>query len=154
TFLTGPYEVPNALLDGTALYTNNPPCGAMRGFGAPQTCFARERLIDELADELGVDRMELRRRNVLHTGSVLPTGQVIRRSAADLECLDAVASIHALPLGSAGGRDAIEYPGGAGNVSRGESLRRGVGWALGYKNIAYSEGVDDSSEARATPSDG
>ncbi|HEY7280271.1 MAG TPA: xanthine dehydrogenase subunit D [Actinomycetota bacterium] len=154
TFLTGPYDVPNALLDGTAVYTNNPPCGAMRGFGAPQTCFAGERLMDELADELGVDRVELRRRNVLHTGSVLPTGQVIRGSAPALECLDAVASIPEPASESAAGRDAIEYPGGAGNVSRGESLRRGVGWALGYKNIAYSEGFDDSSDARVALSAG
>jgi xanthine dehydrogenase D subunit len=154
TFLTGPYEVPNALLEGTALYTNNPPCGAMRGFGAPQTCFAGERLMDELADRLGIDRVELRRRNVLKTGSVLPTGQVIRGSAPALECLDAVSRIPEPPAESSTGRDAIEYPGGAGNVSRGEALRRGVGWALGYKNIAYSEGFDDTSEARVTLSAG
>ncbi|HXJ62950.1 MAG TPA: xanthine dehydrogenase subunit D [Actinomycetota bacterium] len=154
TFLTGPYEVPNALLDGTAVYTNNPPCGAMRGFGAPQTCFAGERLMDELADKLGMDRIELRRMNALHTGSVLPTGQVIRGSAPALECLDAVARIPEPPDEPSDGRDAIEYPGGAGNVSRGESLRRGVGWALGYKNIAYSEGFDDTSEARVTLSGG
>ncbi len=154
TFLTGPYEVPNALLDGTAVYTNNPPCGAMRGFGAPQTCFAGERLMDELADELGMDRVELRRMNALHTGSVLPTGQVIRGSAPALECLDAVASIPEPPMEQATGRDAIGYPGGAGNVSRGESLKRGVGWALGYKNIAYSEGFDDTSEVRVTLSAG
>src|SRR3954471_5569336 len=150
TFLSGPYEVPNARLEGTAVYTNNPPCGAMRGFGAPQTCFAGERLIDELADELGIDRVELRRMNVLKTGSVLPTGQVIRGSAPALECLDAVAQIPEPPVESASGRDAIEYPGGAGNVSRGESLKRGVGWALGYKNIAYSEGFDETSDARVT----
>ena len=154
TFLTGPYEVPNARLEGTALYTNNPPCGAMRGFGAPQTCFAGERLMDELADELRIDRVELRRMNVLKTGSVLPTGQVIRGSAPALECLDAVAQIPEPPDESSAGRDAIEYPGGAGNVSRGESLKRGVGWALGYKNIAYSEGFDDTSDARITLSAG
>jgi CO/xanthine dehydrogenase Mo-binding subunit len=92
--------------------------------------------------------------NVLKTGSVLPTGQVIRGSAPALECLDAVAQIPEPPEEASAGRDAIEYPGGAGNVSRGESLKRGVGWALGYKNIAYSEGFDDTSDARVTLSAG
>ena len=150
TFLAGPYEVPNARLEGTAVYSNNPPCGAMRGFGAPQTCFAGEALIDRLAAELGLDPVELRLKNVLRTGSVLPTGQVIRGTAPARECLEACREIPEPPDEVVEGRDAIEYPGGAGNVSRGESLRRGVGWALGYKNVAYSEGFDDSADARVT----
>ncbi|HYG71615.1 MAG TPA: molybdopterin cofactor-binding domain-containing protein, partial [Actinomycetota bacterium] len=75
TFLVGPYDVPNALLEGTAVYTNNPPCGAMRGFGAPQVCFAHEANMDKLAAEIGIDPIELRLRNVVSTGSRLPTGQ-------------------------------------------------------------------------------
>ncbi|HZD79728.1 MAG TPA: molybdopterin cofactor-binding domain-containing protein, partial [Actinomycetota bacterium] len=59
TFLPGPYEVPNALLEGTAVYTNNPPCGAMRGFGAVQVCFAHEGQMDRLAAALGMDAVEL-----------------------------------------------------------------------------------------------
>ncbi len=154
TFLSGPYEVPNARLDGTAVYSNNPPCGAMRGFGAPQTCFAGEALMDRLADSLGMDRVELRLKNAVKTGSVLATGQVIKGTAPARECLEAVRRIPEPPEERAAGRDAIEYPGGAGNVSRGESLKRGVGWALGYKNVAYSEGFDDSSDARVTLSAG
>ncbi|MGZ8605262.1 MAG: xanthine dehydrogenase family protein molybdopterin-binding subunit, partial [Actinomycetota bacterium] len=65
TFLAGPYEVPNAYLEGTAVYSNNPPCGAMRGFGAPQVCFAHEANMDKLARELGLDPIELRERNLL-----------------------------------------------------------------------------------------
>ena len=81
TFAAGPYEVPNVRIEGTVVYTNNPPCGAMRGFGAPQVCFAYESAMDELAAELGIDPVELRLRNAVRTGSVLPTGQVLTGSA-------------------------------------------------------------------------
>jgi len=146
TFAAGPYEVPNALIDGTAVYTNNPPCGAMRGFGAVQACFAYEAQMDKLARALGLDPVEVRLRNALQTGSVLPTGQVIHGSAPVREVIRHCA---ALPMPhDAAERDPITYPGGAGNVSRGERLRRGVGFAVGYKNIAYSGGFDDSAEAR------
>ncbi|HYM96199.1 MAG TPA: molybdopterin cofactor-binding domain-containing protein, partial [Candidatus Sulfotelmatobacter sp.] len=148
TFAAGPYEVPNAVIDGTAVYTNNPPCGAMRGFGAPQVCFAHEAQMDKLAAALGIDPLELRLRNAVHTGSVLPTGQVVGSTAPVREIVE---RLRAMPLPAAApgsGRDPIGYPGGAGNVSRGEGLRRGIGYAVGYKNVAYSEGFDDSSEAR------
>ena len=73
-FACGPYHVPNALLEATCVYTNNPPCGAMRGFGAVQTCFAAEAQMDKLAAKLGLDPVELRLRNALATGDMLPTG--------------------------------------------------------------------------------
>jgi xanthine dehydrogenase D subunit len=152
TFAAGPYEVPNALIEGTAVYTNNPPCGAMRGFGAVQVCFAYEAQMDKLAAALGVDPVVLRARNALKAGSRLPTGQVIHGSAPVQEV---IARCAAIPLP---GRDAapaaavradpLLLPGGAGNVSRGERLKRGVGFAVGYKNLAYSEGFDDSAAAR------
>ena len=154
TFAAGPYEVPNALLEGTAVYTNNPPCGAMRGFGAVQACFAYEAQMDKLADALGVSRLELRLRNALRTGSVLPTGQVIHGTAPVREVIHRCVELPMPPAPDE--RDPLTYPGGAGNVSRGEGLRRGVGFALGYKNIGYSGGFDDSAECRvklfATPS--
>jgi xanthine dehydrogenase D subunit len=156
TFLTGPYEVPNARLEGTAVYTNNPSCGAMRGFGAPQACFAHEAQMDKLGAALGVDGVELRLRNALGTGSVLPTGQVIRGSAPGREVIERCAAIpmpaeltHEASAADVGW-DPVELPGGAGNVGRGEAIRRGVGFAFGYKNLAYSEGFDDASEARVT----
>ena len=68
SFACGPYDVPNASIDGTAVYTNNPPTGAMRGFGAPQVCFAHEAQMDALAAELGIDPVELRLRNALRPG--------------------------------------------------------------------------------------
>src|SRR5512144_1569429 len=77
TFAAGPYAVPNVRIEGTVVYTNNPPCGAMRGFGAPQVCFAHESALAELAARLGLDPVELRLRNVVGPGSVLPTGQVL-----------------------------------------------------------------------------
>ena len=150
TFAAGPYEVPNAVIDGTAVYTNNPPCGAMRGFGAPQVCFAHESQMDKLAAALGIDPVDLRLRNAVSTGSILPTGQTIRGSAPLREVIERARDLP-MPIEEApGGRQTIAYPGGAGNVGRGEGLRRGVGFAVGFKNIAYSEGFDDSAEARVT----
>jgi xanthine dehydrogenase D subunit len=155
TFAPGPYEVPNALIEGTCVYTNNPPCGAMRGFGAVQVCFAHEGQMDKLASALEMDPVELRARNAAATGTVLPTGQVIGGAAPVREVIERCAAIPMPPEPSPGRRDAIELPGGvAGNVGRGEGVRRGVGFAVGYKNHGYSGGSDDSSEARVTLSAG
>ena len=155
SFMAGPYEVPNALLEGTALYTNNPPCGAMRGFGAPQVCFAHEANMDKLARKLGVDPIELRLRNAISPGSVLPTGQVVRGSAPMREVIGAARDV---PMPSEPEpprmRDPMTFPGGAGNVGHGEGLERGVGFAVGYKNVAYSAGYDDFHQARVTLSAG
>src|SRR3954468_14451224 len=74
SFAAGPYEVPNAFIESTAVYSNNPPCGAMRGFGAVQTCFASEAQMDKLAAALEIDPIELRLLNALKPGDVLPTG--------------------------------------------------------------------------------
>ena len=147
TFAAGPYEVPNARLEGTAVFTNNPPCGAMRGFGAVQACFAYEAQMDKLAAALSLDPIELRLKNALHTGSVLPTGQPIAGVAPVRECLQRLQQLPLPPGESALDRDPMLLPGGAGNVGHGEGLKRGVGVAVGYKNLGYSEGFDDSSEA-------
>ena len=147
TFAAGPYDVPNARLDGTAVFTNNPPCGAMRGFGAVQTCFAHEAQMDKLAAALSLDPIELRIKNAVHSGSVLPTGQPIAGVAPVRECLQRLQQIPLPPEESALDRDPMLLPGGAGNVGHGEGLKRGVGVAVGYKNLGYSEGFDDSSEA-------
>jgi CO/xanthine dehydrogenase Mo-binding subunit len=147
SFACGPYAVPNALVECKAVFTNNPPCGAMRGFGAVQVCFAHEAQMDKLARALELDPIELRLRNALAPGDTLPTGQridgalpvadVIRRCAAMPE-----PEPEELP------RDPIRLPGGAGNTTRGDGIRRGTGFALGFKNICYSEGFDDYSAAR------
>jgi CO/xanthine dehydrogenase Mo-binding subunit len=147
TFAAGPYEVPNARLVGTAVFTNNPPCGAMRGFGAVQACFAYEAQMDKLAAALNLDPIELRLKNALRSGSVLPTGQPIAGVAPVRECLQRLQALPLPPEESALDRDPMLLPGGAGNVGHGEALKRGVGIAVGYKNLGYSEGFDDSSEA-------
>ena len=147
SFALGPYEVPNALIESTAVYTNNPPCGAMRGFGAVQTCFAAEAQLDKLAAALDIDPVELRLLNALKTGDTLPTGQVITGSMPVAECIRAAAALEP-PAEEELPRDPIRLPGGAGNTTHGEGVRRGVGFAVGFKNIAYSEGFDDYCAAR------
>jgi CO/xanthine dehydrogenase Mo-binding subunit len=147
SFAVGPYEVPNALIESTAVYTNNPPCGAMRGFGAVQTCFASEAQMDKLADALSIDRIELRLQNALARGDVLPTGQKITGSLPIAETIRAAAALEPPPA-EALPRDVLRLPGGAGNTTNGEGVRRGVGFAVGFKNIAYSEGFDDYCAAR------
>jgi CO/xanthine dehydrogenase Mo-binding subunit len=155
TFAAGPYEVPNALIEGSCVFTNNPPCGAMRGFGAVQVCFAHERQMDKLAAALGMDPVELRARNAAATGTVLPTGQVIGGAAPVRQVIERCAAIPMPPDLPPGRVDPVELPGSvAGNVGRGEGVRRGVGFAVGYKNHGYSGGFDDSSEARVTLSAG
>lgn len=147
TFAAGPYDVPNARLTGIAVFTNNLPCGAMRGFGAVQACFAYESQMDRLAQRLGMDPVELRRKNAMHTGTVMPTGQVVRGAAPVRTLLDHCAALPMPPGTPLSDRDPILLPGGAGNVGHGEALHRAVGYAVGYKNIGYSEGFDDSSQA-------
>jgi xanthine dehydrogenase D subunit len=142
SFACGPYEVPNALIDAYVVYTDNPPCGAMRGFGAVQTCFAHEAQMDKLAAALEIDPVELRRRNAMSQGSTLPTGATINSPAPVVELL---ASIADRPLPADG---AAVLPGGHSNTTHGEGVRRGVGYAVGFKNVGYSEGFDDYSTAR------
>ncbi len=147
SFAIGPYSSANALLEATAVYTNNPPCGAMRGFGAVQTCFAAEAQMDKLAAALDIDPVELRLLNALKPGDVLPTGQVVTGSLPIAETIRAAAALEP-PAPDPLPRDPLRLPGGAGNTTSGEGVRRGVGFAVGFKNIAYSEGFDDYTAAR------
>jgi CO/xanthine dehydrogenase Mo-binding subunit len=147
SFAIGPYESPNALIESTVVYSNNPPCGAMRGFGAVQTCFASEAQMDRLADALDIDPVELRLLNALKPGDVLPTGQTITGSMPIAETIRAAAALEPPPE-EALPRDPLRLPGGAGNTTHGEGVRRGIGFAVGFKNIAYSEGFDDYCAAR------
>jgi len=87
---SGPYRVPNVANHSAAIYTNDTPAGAFRGFGVPQAAIATECLVDDLADQLGLDRWEIRRRNALGHGDVTPSGQVLHASAGLPQCLDAL----------------------------------------------------------------
>jgi CO/xanthine dehydrogenase Mo-binding subunit len=146
-FAVGPYAVENVLVEGLVVYTNNPPCGAMRGFGAVQSCFAAEAQMDRLAAALEIDPIELRLLNALEVGDRLPTGQVVTGALPTKEVIRRAAALP-VPEGEELPRDAIRLPGGAGNTTRGEGVRRGVGFALGFKNVCYSEGFDDFCTAR------
>ena len=148
TFACGPYDVPNAKIESHMLYTNNPPCGAMRGFGAVQVCFAHEAQMDKLAAELGIEPVDLRVKNAIEPGMKFPFGQEVPEPAPVAEILDRV---RAMPLPEEKellGRDLRELPGGVSNVTHGEGVKRGVGYAVGFKNIGFSAGFDDYSTAR------
>ena len=144
-FSCGPYFVPNATIDGTVVYTNNPPCGAMRGFGSVQNCYAHEAQMDRLAAAVGMDPVELRMRNALKSGDELITGQVIDGPVPVAELLRRV---KAFPMPDAATLELTSMPGGVSNTTHGEGVKRGVGYAAGFKNIGYSEGFDDYSTAR------
>jgi CO/xanthine dehydrogenase Mo-binding subunit len=147
-FSCGPYRVPNAVIDGYAVRTNNPPCGAMRGFGAVQACFAHESQMDRLADVVGISPLEIRLRNAMTTGDTLITGQVVDGPAPVEELLRRLADAP-LPLPpDPGGGPLMARPGGAGRTADAEHVRRGVGWAVSIKNLMFSEGFDDYSTAR------
>jgi CO/xanthine dehydrogenase Mo-binding subunit len=152
SFAYGPYAVDNLLIEGTCVYTNNPPCGAMRGFGAVQSCFAAEAQMDKLARELGLDPVELRLLNALEPGDTLATGQVLKGSLPTREVIRRAAAMQP-PEPEELPRDAIRLPGGAGNTTRGEGVRRGTGFAVGFKNVCYSEGFDDYCTARVVLSE-
>ena len=81
---------PNVRADCYAMYTNNPPAGAFRGFGVTQSAFAVESMMDKLAKKLDIDPVELRRMNALQVGSITNTGQVLRESVGLMECIDKV----------------------------------------------------------------
>src|SRR5262249_1293895 len=147
SFACGPYRVDNALIESLCLYTNTPPCGAMRGFGAVQSCFAHEAQMDKLAAALDIDPVELRLLNALESSDAMPTGQVITGTLPVADVIRRCAAMNP-PEPEEPPRDPLRLPAGSGNPTRGEGVRRGVGFAVGFKNIGYSEGFDDSTAAR------
>ncbi len=150
-FAAGPYRVPSVDIVGDAVYTNNPVSGAMRGFGAVQACFGIESTMDRLAAALGLDPVELRRRNVLHPGDRFPTsGQLVGEDASAAEVLERCAERPLLPdrHDDAATTAAYARPGGPGGTTRGEGVRRGVGFAMGVKQHLYGEGTPEWSTAK------
>ena len=143
----GPYRIPSVEVDCYGVYTNNPPCGAMRGFGCVQAAFAHEALMDELADTIGVDRIAIRQLNGMREGDRNITGQLIDSAAPVAELLDIVRDMP-LPPDRAVEPDLRDLPGGVSNTTHGEGVRRGIGYAVTYKNVGFSEGFDDYSTAR------
>jgi selenium-dependent xanthine dehydrogenase len=139
THSSGAYEIPHARADCYAMYTNNPPAGAYRGFGVTQSAFAVESAMDTLAEKLGLDPIELRRMSALRLGSVTNTGQELRESVGLMECIDRVeAELH---------RQGGEKPFEAKVVAGAPHLKRAWGFAVGYKNTGLGGGAPDKAGA-------
>ncbi len=139
THASGPYDVPNVRVDCYAMYTNNTPCGAFRGFGVTQSCFAVESNMDIVAGELGMDPVELRRINALDVGGVTCTGQVLRESAGLKECIDLLEKemrAHHEDIG-----EAFRWSWKDGGS------RYAWGVAVGYKNTGLGGGAPDKAGA-------
>lgn len=155
THAQGPYKCDNATVDGWAVRTNNLPCGAMRGFGVVQACFAHEGQMDRLAAAVGSDPVSIRLLNAMQTGDHLITGQVIQNVAPVARCIQETAALP-LPDQPVGGRDAnpLRLPGGSGLTADVGHVRRGIGWGVAIKNLMYSEAFDDYSTARVRLADG
>lgn len=153
THAQGPYKCENATVHSYAVRTNNPPCGAMRGFGVVQACFAHESQMDKIAAATGISPVDVRLRNAMKTGDLLITGQPVESVAPVERCIretDALPMPEDLPDSP----DPLMLPGGSGLTADRQHIKRGVGWGVSIKNIMYSEGFDDYSTARATLQDG
>jgi xanthine dehydrogenase D subunit len=151
THTQGPYRCANAVVDGYAVRTNHLPCGAMRGFGVVQACFAHESQMDKLAAVCGLGPLDVRLRNAMHTGDRLITGQPVLNVAPVEQCIHDTA---ALPMPAAHAGGLMTLPGGAGRTTDSGDIVRGIGWGVAIKNLMYSEGFDDYSTARCRLSDG
>ena len=150
-FAAGPYRVPSADIDGVVVRTNNPPCGAMRGFGAVQTCMAHEAQMDRLAAALGMDPIDLRLKNALAPGDRLITGQVL---TGRLPVAEVIRTCAEHPSAAVWSDEPMTRPGGAGRTADAGHVVRGEALAVGFKNLMFSEGFDDSSAARCELRDG
>ncbi len=150
THSAGPYDIEHVRADCYAMYTNNPPAGAFRGFGVTQSAFAVESMMDMLAEKLGIERVELRRMNALRVGSVTNTGQVLNESVGLTECIDKVSGVmcqvsglsldevfkpHLIPFAVAQGKPDAPH------------LVRSWGFAAAYKNTGLGGGAPDKSGA-------
>ncbi len=138
THSAGPYDIEHVRADCYAMYTNNPPAGAFRGFGVTQSAFAVESMMDMLAETLGIEPVELRRMNALHVGSVTNTGQLLRESVGLTECIDRV---------DAEMRKHTPDPFEPKVDSQDPNLVRAWGFAAAYKNTGLGGGAPDISNA-------
>jgi len=138
THSAGPYDIPHVRADCYAMYTNNPPAGAFRGFGVTQSAFAIESTMDMLAETLHIDPVELRRINALHVGSITNTGQELRESVGLMECIDKV---------DAEMRRSNPDPFAPVTDPFHPHLVRAWGFAAAYKNTGLGGGAPDKSGA-------
>lgn len=137
THATGPYNVPNAKIDCYAMYTNNVPSGAFRGFGVTQSAFAVEQNMDMLAEKLGIDPVEFRRMNAQTVGVTTATGQLLRESVGLIETIDDVKA----DMQATGNGHGFRWAWREGHKAY------GWGIACAYKNTGLGGGAPDKSEA-------
>ena len=149
-FANGCYDVPNVAVDGYAVYTNNIPAGAFRGFGAPQAQFAAEIMVTRLAHALGMDPIELRRRNIYREGSLEPSRRPLPAGVSALPVLERCVEEARERLGYGAEENRTSPPDPLSHGERGNPrghLRRGVGIACGIKNVGYSFGYPEQATA-------
>ncbi len=138
THSAGPYDIEHVRADCFAMYTNNPPSGAFRGFGVTQSAFAVESMMDKLAESLNIDPVELRRINALHVGSITNTGQELKESVGLMECIDRV---------DAEMRKHDPHPFAPKVDPSNPDIVRAWGFAAAYKNTGLGGGAPDISGA-------
>ncbi len=130
---TGPYEIPNVKVDSYAVYTNHIPAGAFRGFGGPQGAFAAEMQVNHLADELGIDPVEIRLRNVLKEGSLLSVGTPLPEGVSIEKVVEVCGKVfHQLKTGPL-----------VTSMSSSNEIRYGKGFACAFKNVGFSFGAPE-----------
>lgn len=133
--MAGPYKIAALDLAGKLVYTNNGTNGAFRGFGVPQTCFALESLVDMAADRLGLDRVAIRKQNVVRRGETDAAGHPVESSVAVWECLDAVE------------RSALWQSRAEWIVAAPPGKLRGAGVACSVHGVGLGKGVPDFANA-------
>jgi len=137
-FVSGCYEIPNIVVDGYVAYTNNIPCGAFRGFGAPQAQFASEVMVTRLAQAVGIDPIEMRCRNIYREGSIEPTQQPLPSGVSALPVLERCVEE---------ARKRMGYGTNEPHATTAPYVRRGIGIACGIKNVGYSFGYPEQATA-------
>ncbi len=139
---TGAYDIPNVKVDSYAVYTNNLPNGAFRGFGGPQGTFAAESQMNKLADKLGMDPVELRMKNLLKDGSILSVGSPLPVGVSLDKVVEKCATTAGWEKSSTGWKRPVGSP-----LHTRRYMKRGIGFACGYKNVGFSFGAPEKCTA-------
>lgn len=137
---TGPYNIPNVKVDSYAIYTNNIPNGAFRGFGGPQAAFSAELQINKIAERLNIDPVEIRMKNLIKEGDLLSVGTPLPKGVTIEKAIAACAEKAGWKLDQKG---QYFYP-ESGATQNQNYLRKGIGFACGYKNIGFSFGAPEN----------
>ncbi|OGO34176.1 MAG: aldehyde oxidase [Chloroflexi bacterium RBG_16_54_18] len=143
---TGPYEIPNVKVDSYAVYTNNIPNGAFRGFGGPQGAFAAETQVNRLAEALGMDAVEIRLRNILREGSLLSVGTPLPTGVSLPQVVEHCAKTagwQSHPSGWSRAGNGELFASGSEVKKLPAHIKRGVGFSTAFKNVGFSFGAPE-----------